>query len=57
MTCESFKLSKISRIVFSSPDRPYRASYLIVLPSGSYIVSHDFVDKLAASVLAGRSVW
>jgi hypothetical protein len=46
MTCEPLKISKISGIVFSSSDRPYRASYLIVLPGGSYVVSHDFVDKL-----------
>jgi len=46
ITCEPFKISEISRIVFSSSDRPYRASYLIVLPSGSHIVSHDLVDKL-----------
>ena len=46
MPCEPFKISKISRIVFASSDRPYRASYIIVLPSGNYIVSHNFVDKI-----------
>lgn len=46
MTCEPLKISKIGWIVFPSTDRSYRASYLVIFPSGSYIVSHDFIDEL-----------